>query len=163
MRTRTRLFAIYAVLFLLSVAFIFPLYWAFLTAVQSPAEASQYPPNFLPRSIRWENFTEAWTAQPFTRYLINSVIVTSLAVFGMTFSSAAVAYGFARYRFRGKGVLFTLLLSTMMVPWDVLVIPLYMQFSAFGWLDTLKPPTKSDGLLYKKPVHSILDKGRKER
>lgn len=129
----------YLVLILLSVAFLFPLYWALITAVKSPAEANATPPTLFPRELRPENFVTAWSAQPFTRYLVNSVIVTSLAVLGMTFSSALVAYGFARFEFKGKHVLFMLLLSTMMIPWDVLVIPLYMQYNVFGWLDTLKP------------------------
>jgi len=129
----------YSLLFLLSAAFLFPLYWALITAFKSPAEANATPPTLFPAEFHPENFATAWTAQPFTRYLVNSVIVTTLAVIGMTLSSALVAYGFARFEFRGKNILFMLLLSTMMIPWDVLVIPLYMQFNAFGWLDTLKP------------------------
>lgn len=139
MRTKTNMIGIYAMLIILSVAFIFPLLWAFLTAIKDPAELGQYPPTFISDEVHFENFVNAWNAQPFTKYLINSVIVTSLSVLGMTFSSAIVAYGFARFEFKGKGFLFLLLLSTMMIPWDVLVIPLYMQFNAFGWLDSLKP------------------------
>jgi multiple sugar transport system permease protein len=139
MSTRRNTIVIYALLIVLSVAFLFPLYWALITAVKTPAEAGQYPPTMIPYAFHFENFVTAWTAQPFSRYLINSMIVTTLATLGMTFSSACVAYGFARFEYRGKGFLFLLLLSTMMIPWDVLVIPLYMQFSKFGWLDTLKP------------------------
>lgn len=130
---------IYTVLVLLSVAFVFPLLWAFLTAIRSAAEAGQYPPQLMPDKFHFDNFVTAWQAQPFTLYLKNSVIVTSLAVIGMTLSSAVVAYGFARFQFKGRDFLFLLLLSTMMVPWDVLVIPLYMQYNTFGWLDTLLP------------------------
>jgi multiple sugar transport system permease protein len=139
MSMKTAKFSVYAVLVLLSIAFIFPLLWAFLTAIKSSVEIGQYPPKFFPTSLHLDNFVTAWQAQPFTRYLMNSVIVTSLSVLGMTLSSAVVAYGFARFQFRGREFLFLLLLSTMMVPWDVLVIPLYMQFNAFGWLDTLLP------------------------
>ncbi len=139
MSQKTVKIGIYALLALLSVAFIFPLLWAFLTAVRSAAEAGAYPPKFLPNEWRFDNFAEAWQAQPFSRYLGNSVIVTTLSVCGMTLSSAIVAYGFSGYNFKGREFFFLLLLSTMMVPWDVLVIPLYMQFNWFGWLDTLLP------------------------
>lgn len=139
LRIKTSKIVIYTLLIILSVAFLFPLFWALITAIKSPAELSQYPPTIIPKEIHFENFVTAWNSQPFTIYLINSVIVTVLAVSGMTFSSAIVAYGFARFEFKGKNLLFVLLLSTMMVPWDVLVIPLYMQYNYFGWLDTLKP------------------------
>lgn len=139
LRTKASKIVIYTLLIILSVAFLFPLFWAFITAIKSPAELSQYPPTIIPKKIHFENFVTAWNSQPFTRYLMNSVIVTILAVSGMTFSSAIVAYGFARFEFKGKNLLFMLLLSTMMVPWDVLVIPLYMQYNYFGWLDSLKP------------------------
>lgn len=86
----------YSLLFLLSAAFLFPLYWALITAFKSPAEANATPPTLFPAEFHPENFATAWTAQPFTRYLVNSVIVTTLAVIGMTLSSALVAYGFAR-------------------------------------------------------------------
>ena len=129
----------YALLIILSIAFLFPLYWALNTAVKSPAESNAYPPTMIAREIHLENFVTAWQSQPFGRYFMNSVIVTSLAVVGMTFSSAVVAYGFARFEFKGREFLFLLVLSTMMIPWDVLVIPLYMQYNFFGWLDTLKP------------------------
>lgn len=139
MTKKVKTIGIYTTLIVLSLAFLFPLIWAFLTAIKNPAELAQYPPTIFPREVHFENFITAWNAQPFTKYLINSIIVTTLSVIGMTCSSAVVAYGFARFDFKGKDFLFMLLLSTMMVPWDVLVIPLYMQFNAFKWLDTLKP------------------------
>lgn len=87
----------------------------------------------------WQNYVDAWNAQPFATFLKNSVTVTVLSALGSMVSAALVAYGFARFQFRGKNVLFMLLLSTMMIPWDVTMIPQYMEFNAFGWLNTLKP------------------------
>ncbi|HJA12300.1 MAG TPA: carbohydrate ABC transporter permease [Candidatus Mediterraneibacter merdipullorum] len=136
---RSKTFFIYLILGILVVIFLFPLFWAIVTALRAPAELSDVPMSILPKEVHLENFSEAWNAQPFTRYLINSLIVTSLAVIGMVLSSSIVAYGFARFEFRGKKVLFMVMLSTMMIPWDVLVIPLYMQYNAFGWLDSFKP------------------------
>ncbi len=139
MKLRKKRIFIYILLAVLVVLFLFPLFWALITAVRDPAELSQSPMSILPKEIHLENFVEAWTAQPFTRYLMNSLFVTAFAVIGMVLSSAVVAYGFARFEFKGKKFLFMLMLSTMMIPWDVLVIPLYMQYNAFGWLDTFKP------------------------
>lgn len=139
MKTSAEKLLIYIVLGILVVMFLFPLFWALITAVRNPAELSQIPVSIIPKEIHLENFAEAWTAQPFTKYLMNSLFVTAFAVLGMVLSSSMVAYGFARFDFRGKNVLFMLMLSTMMIPWDVLVIPLYMQYNAFGWLDTFKP------------------------
>ena len=139
MKSRKKSNFIYILLTVLVILFLFPLFWALITAVRDPAELSQSPMSILPREIHLENFVEAWTAQPFTKYLMNSLFVTVFAVIGMVLSSAVVAYGFARFEFKGKRFLFMLMLSTMMIPWDVLVIPLYMQYNAFGWLDTFKP------------------------
>lgn len=139
MKSRKKSIFIYILLTVLVILFLFPLFWALITAVRDPAELSQSPMSILPREIHLENFVEAWTAQPFTKYLMNSLFVTVFAVIGMVLSSAVVAYGFARFEFKGKRFLFMLMLSTMMIPWDVLVIPLYMQYNAFGWLDTFKP------------------------
>ena len=139
MKSRKKSIFIYILLTVLVILFLFPLFWALITAVRDPAELSQSPMSILPREIHLENFVEAWTAQPFTKYLMNSLFVTVFAVIGMVLSSAVVAYGFARFEFKGKRFLFMLMLSTMMIPWDVFVIPLYMQYNAFGWLDTFKP------------------------
>lgn len=139
MKSRKKSIFIYILLTVLVILFLFPLFWALITAVRDPAELSQSPMSILPREIHLENFVEAWTAQPFTKYLMNSLFVTVFAVIGMVLSSAVVAYGFARFEFKGKKFFFMLMLSTMMIPWDVLVIPLYMQYNAFGWLDTFKP------------------------
>ncbi len=139
MKSRKKSIFIYILLTVLVILFLFPLFWALITAVRDPAELSQSPMSILPKEIHLENFSEAWTAQPFTKYLVNSLFVTVFAVIGMVLSSAVVAFGFARFEFKGKRFLFMLMLSTMMIPWDVLVIPLYMQYNAFGWLDTFKP------------------------
>lgn len=139
MKIKVGKICIYIMLGLLALAFLFPLFWALMTALRNPAELGQVPISLFPKTLHFENFKEAWTAQPFTKYLMNSIFVTVLAVTGMVLSSSIVAYGFARFEFKGKKVLFLLMLSTMMIPWDVLVIPLYMEYNAFGWLDTLKP------------------------
>ncbi|MBL8967820.1 MAG: carbohydrate ABC transporter permease [Spirochaetaceae bacterium] len=131
--------ATYALLLLCSLYFLFPFIWMVLTALKTEAEAYVFPPKFLPGEFRLHNFADAWKSQPFGGYLRNSLVVTILTTVGQVASCALVAYGFARYSFRGKGVLFMILLGTMMIPWDVTMIPLYMEFKALGWINTLKP------------------------
>jgi len=130
---------LYSALILLSALFIAPFYWTFMTAIKSSAELYQFPPVFWPSEWHWENFAAAWNKQPFGTYLTNSVIVVVLSTIGQLISSSLVAYGFARFRFPGRDPLFILLLATMMIPWDVKMIPLYMEFNLLGWINTLKP------------------------
>ncbi|MDQ3005035.1 MAG: carbohydrate ABC transporter permease [Chloroflexota bacterium] len=89
--------------------------------------------------IHWENYPEAVTAMPFWRYLGNTLIVTFVGMFGMLFSSSLVAYGFSRFRARWLNVLFLLLLSTIMLPSQVRLIPVYILFNKLGWVNTLLP------------------------
>lgn len=130
---------IYAGLILFSLYFIGPFLWVILTAFKTQAEVNVYPPQVLPSEWRWSNFTDAWNSQPFTTYLWNSILITVFTTVGQVISSSLVAYGFARYDFKFKNILFMLLLSSMMLPWDVTMIPQYMLFNEMGWINTLKP------------------------
>ena len=130
---------LYSALILLSALFIAPFYWTFMTAIKSQADLYSFPPVFWPSEWHWENFSIAWNKQPFGTYLTNSMIVVVLSTIGQLISSSLVAYGFARFRFPGRDGLFILLLATMMIPWDVKMIPLYMEFNLLGWINTLKP------------------------
>ncbi|RPH61118.1 MAG: carbohydrate ABC transporter permease [Chloroflexi bacterium] len=89
--------------------------------------------------IHWENYPDALTAMPFLRYLGNTLIVTFVGMFGMLFSCSLVAYGFSRFRARWLNLLFLLLLSTIMLPSQVRLIPVYILFNKLGWVDTLLP------------------------
>jgi multiple sugar transport system permease protein len=89
--------------------------------------------------IHWENYPEAVAAMPFLRYLGNTLLVTFVGMAGMLFSSSLVAYGFSRFRARWLNVLFLVLLSTIMLPSQVRLIPLYVFFQNLGWVDTLLP------------------------
>jgi len=115
-----------------------PLVWLIITAFKSETEAIMYPPAFLPSEWRYYNFAEAWRAQDFNLYLFNSALVTILHTAGILISCSLTAYGFARFSFRGRNVLFIILLMTMMIPWDVTMIPQYMMFKLFGWVNTHK-------------------------
>ena len=89
--------------------------------------------------IHWENYPEAIAAMPFWRYLGNTLIVTFVGMFGMLFSCSLVAYGFSRFRARWLNFLFLLLLSTIMLPSQVRLLPVYILFNKLGWVNTLLP------------------------
>jgi multiple sugar transport system permease protein len=89
--------------------------------------------------IHWENFHKALTSVPFDRYLVNTLLVVFLSMAGMLFSCTLVAYGFSRFRAPGLNILFLVLLSTIMLPSQVRLIPIYVMFQKLGWVDTLLP------------------------
>lgn len=131
----------YSLAVIFVIYFLFPLVWLALTAFKAEGDVMTYPITILPVSWHPENFLNSWQAQPFGQFTWNSVIVTIINCLGQMAASSLAAFGFARYEFKGKKILFTLLLATMMLPWDVTVIPQYMQFNLLGWIDTLKPLT----------------------
>ncbi len=128
-----------AVLVLLALMFLFPFYWTFVTAIKAKPELLTWPPMWWPAEAQWSNFADAWAAQPFWTFLKNSLIVTVLSTLGQLLSSSLVAFGFARFDFFGRNFLFMVLLTAMMIPWDVTMIPLYMEFNWLGWINTLYP------------------------
>lgn len=130
---------LYMLLTLVAVYFLFPFVYMFFSAFKTEGEVNVIPPSLFPEKFIWRNFSNAWNSQDFGVFLKNSILVTVGSTVGQLISCSLVAYGFARYEFKGKKILFMLLMSTMMIPWDVTMIPQYMEFKVFGWINTLKP------------------------
>ncbi len=130
---------IYAILLLGAVLVFFPFAWTISTSLKTEQQTLAYPPTWVPDPVQWENYPEALTARPFGRYYVNTTIITTLSVIGQVLSSAVVAYGFARFRFPGRGFIFLVLLSTLMIPFHMLIIPRFILFKYLGWLDTFLP------------------------
>lgn len=124
---------------IVSITFIFPFVWMMLTAVKPEPEVMTFPPKILPSEWKWHNFVDAWNSQVFGLYTFNSLLISFFNILGQVISGSLAAYAFAKFDFKGKTFFFMLLLGTMMLPWDVTVIPQYMQFNMLGWIDTLKP------------------------
>lgn len=122
-----------------AVIFLFPLYWMFVTSLKTLPEIAAFPPIWWPDSPRWANYAEAWNYLPFSVLTKNTVIISACVVVGSVLSASFVGYGFAHYAFPGRDVLFFLLLSTMMIPNMVKLIPLFMIFRNLGWLNTFQP------------------------
>lgn len=118
---------------------LFPIAWMLSTALKSAPEVAQYPPKLLPSKPMWENFGIAWQKAPFTRYTINTLIIVAFNIVGGVLSNSLVAYGFAKIEFKGRKILFRLVLATMMIPGFVTLVPQYVIFSKLGWVDTYLP------------------------
>lgn len=139
--------ATYAALVLLGVLYALPLLWMVSTSIKPEEQAISQPPMFLPDppslapAQAAENYSKVWNdpSVRFPLFLRNTLVIAALAVTGMVVCSSIVAYGFARVRWRGRGVLFALVLSTLMIPFPVIMTPLYMIFRDLGWIGSFKP------------------------
>jgi len=107
---------LYGVLVALSLVFTLPLLWMVTTSLKEQGQVFQIPPQWIPNPVRWDNYPEATHRAPLWIWLNNTAIITVLATAGSVISASMVGFGFARLRFPGRGFLFVLLLSTMMLP-----------------------------------------------
>jgi len=137
--TLLRSSSVYIILGAISVMFLLPLAWMLSVSLHDVRGVFQQPFSWLPSPPRWDNYPEVMTLVPFGRYFFNTALVTGFVLVGTLLSCSLVAYGFSRLRFRGRNLMFALCLSTMMLPGQVTMIPLYMLFSRIGWVDTLLP------------------------
>ncbi len=138
-KRRITLAFVYLALAAGGVVILAPFIWMLSTAVKVPGTEFIYPPQLFTRPLRWNNFSDGWTALPFTRWFFNTSVITLLSVSGAVISSSLVAYGFARLEFPGRTTLFVILLSTMMLPFHVRLIPMFITFRFLGWIDTYLP------------------------
>jgi multiple sugar transport system permease protein len=139
-RRKIGLVLLYVLLIVGSVICLLPFVWTVSTSLKTLEDAMRFPPTFIPRPVVWTNFKKAWTAYvPFNLFFLNSAIVTGLSVLGNIFTSAMVAFGFSRLQWVGRDAVFGLVLASMMLPYQVTMIPLYILFRHMGWIDTLKP------------------------
>lgn len=129
----------FILLCLCSVLLIFPLLWMLSTSLKAPYEVMSLDLKLLPKVIQWNNYVELFQQYPVFHFMWNTIYVTALNIIGKLVSCTLVAYGFAKYRARGKNVLFVILLSTMMVPWAVTMVPLFILFKEIGWYNTFLP------------------------
>ncbi|HEY9727762.1 MAG TPA: carbohydrate ABC transporter permease [Chroococcales cyanobacterium] len=127
----------YVLLGAIAFAMLFPLLWLVSTSFKSPAEnIFQFPPQLLPARPTFENFKAVWQSNPFGQYLFNSTIVAVLTVgLNLLFCSLA-AYPLARLEFRGRDLIFTLVVSTIMIPFQIVMIPLYILTVQLGLRNT---------------------------
>jgi len=129
----------YAFMFSLVVAFAMPLVWMLSTSLKPESEVVRLPPKWIPNPFLWSNYPEMWRSSPFGAFYRNSIKIATFNVCGVLFFSSLAGYAFARIEFVGRDILFSILLSTMMIPGAVTLIPLYITFRNIGWIDTHYP------------------------
>lgn len=130
---------LYLLLVSISVLFFFPLVWMFTTAIKPTEQMFKIPPIWIPNPPRWSIFWDTWTRASFNIYFVNTVKITFLSIFGRLLSCSLVAYSFARLRWPGREFFFVLTLATMMLPFQVLMIPQFLIFKSWGWINTHLP------------------------
>jgi multiple sugar transport system permease protein len=132
-----------SVLHLLAIALgallLIPFVWAVISSLKPVEEIRVLPPEFWPSQFRWSNYADVWASTRFTRWALNSVVITVLATAGTVLSAAAAGFAFARFRFPGRNLLFGLTLATLLLPQEVTLIPTYLLFFKLGWLNTYLP------------------------
>jgi ABC-type glycerol-3-phosphate transport system permease component len=126
----------YAVLSLGALFMLFPIFWMVTTAFKSEAEIFAAPIRWLPEALHWENFTVPLTEKPFARWFLNSILIASSVTLGNLLISSLAGFGFAKYRFPGRGMLFVLILATFMIPLQVTMIPLFFIVKGLGWVNS---------------------------
>ncbi|GAB3647256.1 carbohydrate ABC transporter permease [Glycomyces tarimensis] len=127
-------------LIVFAMIMIYPLLWM-LSASFKPLEEIFSDPSLIPSRIEWRNYYDGWTAlpHPFHRYIFNSMVIVAGSIIGNLVACSMAAYAFARLRFPLRGMLFAIMLATIMLPIHVVIIPQYILFNNFGWIDTFWP------------------------
>ncbi|GAA1687945.1 carbohydrate ABC transporter permease [Glycomyces endophyticus] len=133
--------ATYAVLLVVSAVFFVPFVLMVSISLSSDVTSSQNAFTVIPSEFEWRNFTEVFTATglPVGRFVLNSVLIATLSAVGQVLSSSLVGYAFARLRAPGKGVMFIIVLATMMIPAQITMIPQFLLFKELGWVNTYLP------------------------
>lgn len=122
-----------------SVFFVVPTLWMITTSVKPDHQVWLIPPVWIPERFVWENYTVPWNMLPFPLFYWNTIVIVVLSAIGLVLSSSLIAYGFARLRFPGRELLFLVVLSTLMLPAYITLIPQYVIFSRLGWVNTFLP------------------------
>jgi len=121
------------------VWFIFPLVWVVLSSLKTFQDFNQIPARLLPSELYLGNYPRAWNSVPFDIFFLNTTIIVALCVVGELMSASLVGYGFSRLKFWGRNILFMILLSTMMLPFWVTIIPRFLLYKEIGWTGTWLP------------------------
>jgi multiple sugar transport system permease protein len=130
---------VYTSVTIVGILFALPFAWTIGSSLKPITEIFQFPPTLLPSEPRWANYTDVFRIAPFGRFILNTAYITALAMIGQILSASAVAYGFSRFRFPGRDMLFLVVLGTMMLPWQVTIVPTFLMFRFLGWINTYWP------------------------
>lgn len=139
LKRTVRVVCLHAILVFLSAVFLFPFVWLVSTSLKPIEQAMIMPPKWIPDPFRFRNYLDAVRYIPFFTYAKNTLIICVFGTVGTVVSASLVAYGFSRIQWKGRDVVFLVVLATMMVPFPVTMIPLYAVFRELNWVGTLRP------------------------
>lgn len=126
-------------LILVGLLFLGPFAWLVLTSLKTKSEIFAIPIVWVPETIQWSNYVDATQMIPFVRYTLNTLFICFFSILGQLIASPLVAYALARMKFKGRNFIFFLMMGTMILPFQVTMIPLYVLFNKMGMLDTYWP------------------------
>lgn len=127
----------YLVLIVVSLLLLFPFYWMVITSLKSSTQIFVFPPELFPKTITFENFKELFNHMKFFRYMWNSLLVSGVNSLCIVVISGITAYAFAKINFAGRDLIFLFFLAGLMVPVEVITVPLYFLLGKIGWVDKL--------------------------
>jgi ABC-type glycerol-3-phosphate transport system permease component len=139
--TLLRRYSLHLIAILLGIVLMLPFYWAIISSLKLGTEVREIPLVWWPKVAQWNNYADVWSVRFFPVWVWNSIFLTVVATTGTVLSSSLAGYAFARFRFPGKNLLFTITLATLLLPAYVLLIPNFMLFWKLGWLNTYLPLT----------------------
>jgi ABC-type glycerol-3-phosphate transport system permease component len=126
----------YAILVIVAGMMVVPFMWMVTTSLKAPGTEFSYPPQILPTELDFSNYQRLFANLPFGRYFVNTLVITIATVIGQLLICSLAAYGFARLNFMGRDTIFVLYLTTMMIPFQITLIPLYLIITQLGWVNT---------------------------
>jgi len=118
---------------------VLPFFWLISSSFKAPGKIYVFPPQWIPNPVRWQNYVDVFTQVPVFLYARNTLIITVTSTIGTVLCTILTGYAFARLRFRGRDTVFSLLLATLMLPYVVTMIPIYIFFSRLHWVNTFWP------------------------
>ena len=132
----TRNIFFHAVLITGAVIICLPLIWMVTSSLKAPNRLFTVPIDWIPWEFRWQNYVEAWNTAPFGRYFFNSLYVSGAATLSNLFFCSLAGFGFAKYNFPGKNIAFLFILATMMIPFHVVIVPMFVLMRDLKWLNS---------------------------
>lgn len=144
-RTRARMTSLakslfkHLVLIAVSLTILFPIMWMVSSSLKPSGEEFGFPPKLIPDPVVWQNYPKVFEALPFGKFLLNSITIAGLATLGQVLTGALVGFAFAQLRFPGRNLLFIIVISTVMLPDVVTLVPQFILFRRLGWVDTILP------------------------
>ena len=128
----------YFLLVIFAIITVFPFYWMISSSLKSGFEVIQTPPTMLPENVMWSNYSTAFSMAPFGRYFINTIIVTVLSIVSTVVISILSAFAFSHLEFKGRDLIFSIFIASMMIPGEVLIVNNFKTISNLGMIDTYR-------------------------